>query len=149
MFVIKNLPIIFPGNYEGKGQTRRKELWQACHELGVEEHNICLVNDTRLPDDPKAQWPVAVVAKLLTHHVEMLDVDTLVTFDRGGVSSHKNHSAVFYAVAYMFVEKLMPQSELAVVIIRFPVRPYFFFIKCLLSFCLTISFVLKMMIMSV
>lgn len=57
------------------------------------------------------QWPVPVVAKLLTHYIETLDIDTLVTFDRAGVSSHKNHSAVFYAVAYMFVEKLMPKSK--------------------------------------
>lgn len=99
------------GNYEGKGQVRRKELWEACKVLGVEEHNICLVDDTRLKDDPKAQWPVTVVAKLILHCLESLDIDTLVTFDRGGVSSHKNHAAVFYAVAYIFVEKLMPKRE--------------------------------------
>lgn len=67
--------------------------------------------DTRLQDNPQAQWPVPVIAKLLHHHIESLDVDTLVTFDRGGVSAHVNHSAVFYAVAYMFVEKLIPPSE--------------------------------------
>ncbi|XP_011557274.3 N-acetylglucosaminyl-phosphatidylinositol de-N-acetylase [Plutella xylostella] len=97
------------GNFEGLGSTRRKELWEACQELGVPEQNICLVTDTRLPDDPKAQWPVPVVAKLLQHQLDALDIDTLVTFDRGGVSSHKNHTAIFYAVAYMFVEKLLPK----------------------------------------
>lgn len=79
------------------------------------DQNICIVNDTRLIDNPKAQWPVPVVAKLLQHQLEALDIDTLVTFDRGGVSSHPNHSACFYAVAYMFVEKIMPKSELSYV----------------------------------
>lgn len=67
--------------------------------------------DTRLKDDPKVQWPVPVVAKLIQHQLEALDIDTLVTFDRGGVSSHPNHSAVFYAIAYMFIENIMPKSE--------------------------------------
>ncbi|CAG9559266.1 unnamed protein product [Danaus chrysippus] len=98
------------GNYEGKGGERRKELWNACRELGVRDSNICLIMDTRLPDNPKAQWPVPVVAKLIQHKLEALDIDTLVTFDRGGVSSHPNHSAAFYAVAYMFVEKNMPSK---------------------------------------
>ncbi|XP_032527580.2 N-acetylglucosaminyl-phosphatidylinositol de-N-acetylase [Danaus plexippus] len=98
------------GNYEGKGGERRKELWNACRELGVPDSNICLIMDTRLPDNPKAQWPVPVVARLIQHKLEALDIDTLVTFDRGGVSSHPNHSAAFYAVAYMFVEKNMPSK---------------------------------------
>ncbi|XP_063541134.1 N-acetylglucosaminyl-phosphatidylinositol de-N-acetylase [Cydia strobilella] len=96
------------GNNEGKGNIRSKELWLACSELGVPDRNICLVTDTRLPDNPKVQWPVAVIAKLIQHQLEALDIDTLVSFDRGGVSSHTNHSAVFYAIAYMFVEKLLP-----------------------------------------
>ncbi|PZC80634.1 hypothetical protein B5X24_HaOG214201 [Helicoverpa armigera] len=97
------------GNFEGKGKIRRKELWEACLELGVPNQNICIIMDDRLKDNPRLQWPVPVIAKLIHHHVEVIDVDTLVTFDRGGVSGHANHSAVFYAVAYMFVEKLIPQ----------------------------------------
>lgn len=68
-----------------------------------------------MKDNPKVQWPVQVIAKLIHHHIEALEVDTLVTFDRGGVSSHPNHSAVFYAVAYMFVEKNMPKSEYIII----------------------------------
>ncbi|XP_047033133.1 N-acetylglucosaminyl-phosphatidylinositol de-N-acetylase [Helicoverpa zea] len=97
------------GNFGGKGKIRRKELWEACLELGVPNQNICIIMDDRLKDNPRIQWPVPVIAKLIHHHVEVIDVDTLVTFDRGGVSGHANHSAVFYAVAYMFVEKLIPQ----------------------------------------
>ncbi|XP_068623318.1 N-acetylglucosaminyl-phosphatidylinositol de-N-acetylase [Battus philenor] len=97
------------GNYEGKGNIRHEELWSACRVLGVPEGNVCLIDDTRLRDTPKVQWPVQVIAKLVHHHLEALEVDTLVTFDRGGVSSHPNHSAVFYAIAYMFVEKFMPK----------------------------------------
>ncbi|CAH2986240.1 unnamed protein product [Chilo suppressalis] len=99
------------GNFEGKGKIRKQELWRACQELGVPEQNVCLITDTRLQDDPKLHWPVSVIAKLIQHDLEALEIDTLVIFDRGGVSSHANHSAIFYAVAYMFVEKLMPKSK--------------------------------------
>lgn len=117
---------IFSGNYEGKGNERRKELWKACYTLGVPDCNICLISDTRLQDNPKAQWPVPVIAKLIQQQLEALDIDTLVTFDRGGVSSHPNHSAVFYAVAYMFVEKNMPQSKLKSINITYIFYNFYF-----------------------
>lgn len=112
LLLLLNIYVTFSGNYDGKGKIRKQELWDACKELGVPDHNICLITDSRLPDNPKKQWPVPVVAKLIEHQVEALNIDTLVTFDRGGVSSHPNHAAVFYAVAYMFVEKNMPESKL-------------------------------------
>lgn len=91
--------------------------------------------DTRLPDDPKAQWPVPVVARLIQHKLEALDIDTLVTFDRGGVSSHPNHSAAFYAVAYMFVEKNMPSSKYLIpVSLNFNLFAIIFLVFC---FCQT------------
>ncbi|XP_022115195.2 N-acetylglucosaminyl-phosphatidylinositol de-N-acetylase isoform X1 [Pieris rapae] len=105
-----NILCLSNGNYEGKGNIRKQELWNACKELGVPACNICLISDTRLPDNPKLQWPVPVIAKLIGHHIEAYNIDTLVIFDRGGVSSHPNHAAVFYAVAYMFVEKNMPDK---------------------------------------
>ncbi|XP_049879163.1 N-acetylglucosaminyl-phosphatidylinositol de-N-acetylase [Pectinophora gossypiella] len=126
------------GNYEGKGQIRRSELWDACKELGVPGQNICLIMDTRLRDDPKCQWPVPIVAKLIQHRLESLDIDTLVTFDRGGISSHPNHSAVFYAVAYMFVEKLVPKRCTVYTLDSVNVlRKYIAFLDLPLSFVLS------------
>ncbi|XP_028157689.1 N-acetylglucosaminyl-phosphatidylinositol de-N-acetylase [Ostrinia nubilalis] len=126
------------GNYDGKGNIRRKELWSACLELGVPEQNIDLINDTRLPDNPKAQWPAPVIAKLIQHKLEALDIDTLLTFDRGGVSSHPNHSAIFYAVAYMFVEKIMPKRCIVYTLDSVNImRKYFGFLDLPLSFVLS------------
>ncbi|XP_063388672.1 N-acetylglucosaminyl-phosphatidylinositol de-N-acetylase [Cydia fagiglandana] len=126
------------GNNEGKGYIRSKELWLACSELGVSDHNICLVTDTRLPDNPKVHWPVAVIAKLIQHQLESLDIDTLVSFDRGGVSSHPNHSAVFYAIAYMFVERLLPERCTVYTLDTVNVlRKYWGFLDLPLSFVLS------------
>ncbi|XP_072934381.1 N-acetylglucosaminyl-phosphatidylinositol de-N-acetylase [Epargyreus clarus] len=126
------------GNFEGKGNVRRQELWDACHELGVPDRNICLVMDTRLQDNPKAHWPAPVIAKLIHHTLEAYDIDTLVTFDRGGVSSHPNHSAVFYAVAYMFVEKIMPKKCAVYTLDSVNIlRKYFGFLDLPLSFVLS------------
>ncbi|XP_050677363.1 N-acetylglucosaminyl-phosphatidylinositol de-N-acetylase isoform X2 [Leptidea sinapis] len=126
------------GNYDGKGRERSQELWDACRELRVPDSNIYLINDTRLQDSPKVQWPIPVIAQLIQHHIESLDVDTLVTFDRGGVSSHPNHSAVFYAVAYMFVENMMPtKCKLYTLDSVNILRKYFGFLDLPLSFLLS------------
>ncbi|KAF9423975.1 hypothetical protein HW555_000684 [Spodoptera exigua] len=98
------------GNYEGKGRLRRKELWDACNELGVPDENICLIMDDRLQDNPKIHWPIRVLAKLIHYHIESMDIDTLVTFDQRGVSGHANHIALFHAIGYMFMKKLVPQK---------------------------------------
>ena len=40
----------------------------------------------------------------MSRHVDSLSIDTVVTFDRYGVSSHKNHIALYYAMACLAME---------------------------------------------
>lgn len=35
----------------------------------------------------------------------------VITFDKYGVSNHPNHISIFYAVAYLCLEKQLPKSK--------------------------------------
>ncbi|XP_017020479.1 N-acetylglucosaminyl-phosphatidylinositol de-N-acetylase [Drosophila kikkawai] len=98
------------GNYEHAAKLRRQELWRSCSKLGVPESNIVLMNATNLPDDPNVDWRPDVVASLILHAVESLDIQAIFTFDRDGVSSHPNHCAVYYAAASLCLANLLPKD---------------------------------------
>ena len=40
----------------------------------------------------------------MLRHVAALAIDTVLTFDRHGVSGHKNHMSVHYAMACLAIE---------------------------------------------
>lgn len=69
------------------------------------------MNATNLPDDPNVDWRPDVVASLILHAVESLDIQAIFTFDRDGVSSHPNHCAVYYAAASLCLANLLPKGE--------------------------------------
>ncbi|KAJ9588904.1 hypothetical protein L9F63_017782, partial [Diploptera punctata] len=96
------------GNYNKEGKVRRRELWNSCKILGIPDSNITLCKSTYLPDEPTARWPNDKVASLLLNHIEALSIDTVITFDKLGVSRHQNHVSIFYATAYLCMERKLP-----------------------------------------
>ena len=98
------------GNFDKQGHIRKEELWNSCRVLSIHPQNITLVNCTLLPDNPNIEWKVELVSKLIQNHVEMLDIDLLITFDKDGVSLHKNHQAIYYATASLCLSGLMPAT---------------------------------------
>jgi len=38
------------------------------------------------------------------------EIDTILTFDRHGVSGHKNHSSIYSAMAYLVMENRLPKG---------------------------------------
>lgn len=92
------------GDFKGQGQNRRDELYDSCAVLGIPEQNIILVNHSTLKDDPSVRWREELVSEIVSRHVASLSIDTVVTFDRHGVSAHKNHIALFYAMACLALE---------------------------------------------
>ncbi|XP_063234381.1 N-acetylglucosaminyl-phosphatidylinositol de-N-acetylase [Bacillus rossius redtenbacheri] len=96
------------GDYRNLGRQRRRELWASCKVLGIPDSHVTLCINDYLPDDPGVRWREDVAAALILDHAESLGVDTIVTFDKLGVSRHSNHSSVFYAVAYLCMEKKLP-----------------------------------------
>lgn len=64
-----------------------------------------------MPDDSKVRWPSDHVASIILHYIEALSIDTVITFDKNGVSQHVNHSSIFYAMARLCIEKRFPEGK--------------------------------------
>jgi len=92
------------------GVTRKKELYAACRVLGLPEENITVLSYTKLRDDPSVRWREEVVSEAVLQAVHAHEVDTVITFDRHGVSGHKNHASLYNAMAYLYIEGKLPQD---------------------------------------
>lgn len=99
------------GNYAQQGDIRRQELWDACESLGIRSDDITLLNATHLQDDPALEWRTVTIANQVLKHLEALDADLLITFDKDGVSGHPNHSAIYYATASLCLSGMIPNSK--------------------------------------
>lgn len=92
------------------GRQRQQELWNACKILNIKDENITLVKATLLPDDPAAAWKSQIIAKQILKQVHSLDIDTIITYDRDGVSHHPNHCAIFYSSISIYVANLLQEG---------------------------------------
>lgn len=109
--VASGLPVhilcLSTGNADGLGKVRTKEFELACRALKVKEEHIAVIDDQRLPDGLSTIWPLTVVQEHIRTFVQAHEIDTVITFDKSGVSGHNNHVATHCAV-----ERLIQQKEL-------------------------------------
>lgn len=98
------------GDFDKQGKLRKQELWDSCEILGIIPQNITLFNCTLLPDSPVAEWKAELLSDIIQSHVEMLDIDLLITFDRDGISQHKNHQAIYFATASLYLAGSLPEK---------------------------------------
>lgn len=103
--------VSFVGKNYGMEKTRKKELYESCKTLGVDEGCIFVYNHTLLPDCMKTRWPADLVSQMILQQVEAYDIDTLITFDKHGISRHQNHCSIYYALAHLMLEKKLPKSN--------------------------------------
>ncbi|XP_078047558.1 phosphatidylinositol glycan anchor biosynthesis class L [Augochlora pura] len=92
----------------GGHKKRKTELWDCIKLLGIPEANVTIVMSTELPDDQNVQWPTEVVAECILQHVETYKINAVVTFDKHGISRHKNHISLYFAIAALCIEKKVP-----------------------------------------
>ncbi|KAI8906727.1 putative N-acetylglucosaminyl-phosphatidylinositol-deacetylase [Gorgonomyces haynaldii] len=81
------------GNADGLGSKRELELEQSAQLLNVK--NLKIVNDPELQDSMSKVWNAS---KVLEHLKDLDQYDALVTFDEYGISGHKNHQSLYFAV---------------------------------------------------
>ncbi|XP_070249352.1 N-acetylglucosaminyl-phosphatidylinositol de-N-acetylase isoform X1 [Myotis yumanensis] len=98
------------GNYYNQGEIRKKELLQSCDVLGIPPTNVMIIDSRDFPDDPGVEWDTEHVASVLLQHIEVNDINLVVTFDAGGVSGHRNHVALYAAVRTLHSEGKLPEG---------------------------------------
>ncbi|KAF6096118.1 phosphatidylinositol glycan anchor biosynthesis class L [Phyllostomus discolor] len=86
------------GNYYNQGEIRKKELLQSCDVLGIPASSVMIIDNRDFPDDPGVQWDTESVAGVLLQHIEVNNINLVVTFDAGGISGHSNHVALHTAM---------------------------------------------------
>ena len=87
------------GNFDGKGALRTNELHKSCANLiGSDLNNIKIVNESELPDNPKANWNKDLCASIIQNYINDNKIDVMITFDAYGVSSHPNHCFLYTAI---------------------------------------------------
>jgi len=98
------------GNYYEHGSTRKNELRRSCEILGIESSYVTVIEHSKLPDNPKVKWRDDIVGNLILKHIMQLDIDTVITFDKSGVSGHSNHASLYTGVSYLCKESLLPEG---------------------------------------
>ncbi|XP_021494834.1 N-acetylglucosaminyl-phosphatidylinositol de-N-acetylase isoform X6 [Meriones unguiculatus] len=86
------------GNFYNQGEIRKKELLQSCEVLGIPPSRVMIIDNREFPDHPGVQWDTELVASTLLQHINVNDINLVVTFDAEGVSGHSNHVALYRAV---------------------------------------------------
>uniref|UniRef100_A0A3P9L3P0 N-acetylglucosaminylphosphatidylinositol deacetylase n=1 Tax=Oryzias latipes TaxID=8090 RepID=A0A3P9L3P0_ORYLA len=86
------------GNYYNQGPERHRELVSSCAVLGIPNSRITIIDDEKLPDDPKAEWSTALISSVVAKHLRAHTFNLVLTFDGSGVSGHANHVAIYKAI---------------------------------------------------
>mmetsp|Transcript_16496 Transcript_16496/g.26800 ORF Transcript_16496/g.26800 Transcript_16496/m.26800 type:complete len:243 (-) Transcript_16496:43-771(-) len=96
------------GNADGLGRVREKEMVACCSGvLGIPAANVSVLNHEKLEDGMQNEWDTGVIAGLVREAVQGLEsLDTVLTFDEFGVSSHPNHISTFNGVKRFKEENL-------------------------------------------
>lgn len=85
------------GNYYGLGKLREMELFQSCLLFGLRKENVEIVNNLQFQDG-HAKWDKRLVIKEIMKSVEKHNINSIITFDSGGISNHPNHKAIHDAI---------------------------------------------------
>merc|ERR1712071_140657 len=66
---------------------------------------------TKLKDDPSVRWREELVSDIILRQVASLSIDTCITFDRHGVSGHRNHISLYYAQRRQTETNVRPRTS--------------------------------------
>lgn len=98
------------GDAVGLGNQRTAELYASYSELGIPATRVKYLDDARLQDSMQDVWPNDHVASVVSNHIDSLpySIDTLITFDKQGVSGHTNHIATYNGTRDLSVSRILP-----------------------------------------
>lgn len=108
------------GDAEGLGQIRREELQLSLDVLGIEKDKRWVVDSPNLQDNITAIWEPEDIAKEINPYVTKHSIDSILTFDEQGVSSHPNHISLRHGVSHMLRSNRMSRPLRAYGLITVP-----------------------------
>lgn len=95
-----HLIVFSEGNFEGLGRIRREELNRSCRIFSLPSTRCFVVNSTRFIDDPNEFWDEKHLSIEIDRFVRLFDIDLIISFDRQGVSGHRNHRSIYFALQF-------------------------------------------------
>jgi N-acetylglucosaminylphosphatidylinositol deacetylase len=96
-----NILCFSSGANDMEKSVRKDELYRSCQELGINQDYVSVLDSSIFPDNIKTFWPVIDVATEIENYIVRNQIDTVYTFDEGGVSGHPNHISLYRAVRHL------------------------------------------------
>lgn len=123
------------GNYYGLGKVRIKELEASLlNMIGKSLKLVNIVDNSDLPDHPTASWNKEVCQRIIQSFIEENEIDTIITFDSHGISSHPNHSFLYNSIKCLYFKRRPSIYILETVNL---IRKYSLIFDIFLSLCLS------------
>jgi len=82
------------GDADGLGELRVGELNDSLDVLGVDTDKRRLISHPELQDNITVEWDPRIISNVVEHYARQDRIDTILTFDRNGVSGHPNHRSI-------------------------------------------------------
>ncbi|KAJ7489389.1 N-acetylglucosaminylphosphatidylinositoldeacety la se, partial [Mycena latifolia] len=82
------------GNADGLGPIRKYELESSLDILGVDADKRMTLDHPDLQDNFTAFWDAQTIATVIKPYVLENRINTILTFDRDGISGHPNHKSL-------------------------------------------------------
>jgi N-acetylglucosaminylphosphatidylinositol deacetylase len=124
---------------------RSDELGRSCHQLRVKEYKI-IDDQIYLKDDQSISWSSDAILGHVKQSIRQWNISTIISFDQYGISGHRNHSSIYYALL-----KLSQTSQIHFLSLQsIPIyRKYFTLIELIRIYFMTKSINIKTFILPV
>ncbi|TCD70717.1 N-acetylglucosaminyl-phosphatidylinositol de-N-acetylase [Steccherinum ochraceum] len=89
------------GDADGLGDVRKKELEGSLDVLGIPAGRRWVLNHPQLQDNISVYWDAEVIAGVVRPYIVEHAINSVLTFDTQGISSHPNHISLPGGVAHL------------------------------------------------
>ncbi|UJR23931.1 hypothetical protein I4U23_026903 [Adineta vaga] len=76
---------------------RSDELHRSCLQLRIKDHKI-IDDQIYLKDDQNVTWSSDAILGHVKQSIREWNISTVISFDENGISGHRNHSSIYYAL---------------------------------------------------
>lgn len=80
------------------GYIRKEEILKSVKRLGIDRKFVTVIENSSLRDGFESIWPAEIISDIVLRTYLVLFPDTIITFDKYGVSGHPNHIATHKGV---------------------------------------------------